>query len=69
METAAGRSLIRLFPKFAAGDDANWGKVVTKARDGAPDALSAVGHHGEPITHAVCKEVLAATSAGGDQGG
>ena len=68
VETAAGRSLIRLFPKFAAGDNANWGKVVTKARDGAPDALSAVGHHGEPITHPVCKEVLAATSAGGTKG-
>lgn len=68
VETAAGRSLIRLFPKFAAGDDANWGKVVTKARDGAPDALSAVGHHGEPTTHPVCKEVLAATSAGGTKG-
>ena len=44
------RSLIRLFPKFAAGDNPNWGKVVTKARDGAPDALEAVGHHGEPTT-------------------
>jgi hypothetical protein len=68
VEIAAGRSLIRLFPKFAAGDNANWGKVVTKARDGAPDALSAVGHDGEPITHPVCKEVLAATSAGGTKG-
>ena len=36
VETAASRSLIRLFPKFAAGDNPNWGKVVTKARDGAP---------------------------------
>ena len=38
VETAANRSLIRLFPKFGAGDNANWGKVVVKARDGAPDA-------------------------------
>ena len=44
----------------AAGDNANWGKVVTKARDGAPDALEAVGHHGEPTTNPVCKEILAA---------
>ncbi len=36
VDTAAGRSLIRLFPKFSAGDNPNWGKVVTKARDGAP---------------------------------
>ena len=64
-ETAAKRSLIRLFPKFAQGDNPNWGKVITKAREGAPDALTAVGHHGEPTTHPVCKEVLAAISPGG----
>ena len=27
VETAANRSLVRLFPKFGAGDNANWGKV------------------------------------------
>jgi hypothetical protein len=68
VETAANRSLIRLFPKFGAGDNANWGKVVSKARDGAPDALGAVGHNGEPTTHPVCKEVLAAVSPGGTKG-
>jgi hypothetical protein len=68
VETAANRSLIRLFPKFAQGDNPNWGKVITKARDGAPDALTAVGHHGEPTTHPVCKEVLAAISPGGTKG-
>jgi hypothetical protein len=68
VETAAKRSLIRLFPKFANGDNANWGKVVARARDGAPDALEAVGHQGEPITNAVCKDVLAAVSPGGTKG-
>jgi hypothetical protein len=68
VETAASRSLIRLFPKFGVGDHPNWGKVVTKARDGAPDALDAVGHNGEPTAHPVCKEVLAAVSAGGSKG-
>jgi hypothetical protein len=68
VETAASRSLIRLFPKFAAADNPNWGKVVARARDGAPDALVAVGHQGEPTTHPVCKDVLAATSAGGTKG-
>ena len=38
VETAAKRSLIRLFPKFGQGDSPNWGNVVTKARDGVPDA-------------------------------
>ncbi len=68
VETAADRSLIRLFPKFSAGDNANWGKVVTKAREGAPDALEAVGHREGPTTNPVCKEVLAAISAGGTKG-
>jgi len=68
VETAAGRSLIRLFPKFGAGDNPNWGKVVAKARDGAPDALDAVGHHGDVLTNPVCKDVLAAISPGGTQG-
>lgn len=68
VETAAHRSLIRLFPKFAAADNPNWSKVVTRARDGAPDALDAVGHHGEPTTNTVCKEVLAAISPGGTNG-
>jgi hypothetical protein len=68
VETAALRSLVRLFPRFAAADDASWGKVVTRARDGAPDALAAVGHQGEPTTNPVCKEVLAATGAGGTKG-
>lgn len=68
VETAAKRSLVRLFPKFGQGDNGNWGKVVTKAREGAPDALDAVGHQGEPTTNAVCKEVLAAISPGGTKG-
>lgn len=68
VQTAAKRSLIRLFPKFHPGDNPNWGKVVTKARDGAPDALVAVGHHGEPTNNPVCKEVLAAISPAGTKG-
>lgn len=68
VETAANRSLIRLFPKFGAGDNANWGKVVVKARDGAPDALESIGHHGEPTTNAVCKHVFAAINPSGSKG-
>ena len=39
-----------------------------RSRDGAPDALDAVGHQGEPTPHPVCKEVLAAISPGGTKG-
>ncbi|WP_217922216.1 BREX system P-loop protein BrxC [Miltoncostaea oceani] len=68
VESAAEKALIRLFPKFSSGDDANWGKVVVKAREGAPDPLSAIGYHGEPTAHPVCKEVLGSISAGGTKG-
>ena len=68
VQTAANRSLIRLFPKFHQGDNPNWGKVVTKVREGAPDPLVAVGYHGEPTTNSVCKEVLAAISPAGTKG-
>jgi hypothetical protein len=68
VETAGRRSLIRLFPKFGIGDNSNWAKVIVKARDGAPDALEAVGHHGDPISNTVCKEALAAISPNGTKG-
>ena len=68
VETAANRSLIRLFPRFGAADNPNWGKVVTKAREGAPDALDAVGHQSDPTTNVVCKEVLSAVTVGGTKG-
>ena len=68
VETAANRSLIRLFPKFAQGDNPNWGKVITKARDGAPDALDAVGHHGEPTTTPGVQGSARRDQPGGHQG-
>ncbi len=68
VELAAQRSLVRLFPKFDIADDSSWGKVVAKARDGAPDALQAVGYSGEVPAHPVCKEVLATISAAGTKG-
>ncbi|GFM17528.1 MULTISPECIES: BREX system P-loop protein BrxC [Mycobacteriaceae] len=68
IDIAANRSLIRLFPKFNIADSANWDKVVTKAREGAPDALEAVGYHGEPAVNAVCKEILAAVNPSGSKG-
>ena len=69
VDTAAERALVRLFPEFKAADDPNWGKVVTKAREGAPDALAAVGHNGEPTTNSVCKEDAGNDPGGGHEGG
>jgi hypothetical protein len=68
VELAAQRSLVRLFPKFGAADNPHWGKVVTKAREGAPDSLQSVGYAGDVPSHPVCKEVLSAITAGGTKG-
>lgn len=68
VEIAGNHALSRLFPKFAAADDPAWSKVITKARDGAPDALSVVGWQGEVPANPVCKEVLARTSGSGTKG-
>lgn len=69
VETAGRHSLARLFHKFSSeADNPNWGKVITKARDGAPDALAAVGWSGEVPANPVGKEVLARVSGAGTKG-
>jgi hypothetical protein len=68
VETAGNHGLARLFPKFSVADDPAWSKVITKARDGAPDALAVVGWQGEIPANPVCKEVLSRTSGSGTKG-
>ncbi len=68
VETAGRHALTRQFPKYATADNPNWGKVIAKARDGAPDALAAVGWSGEVPANPVCKEVLARVSGAGTKG-
>jgi hypothetical protein len=67
MREAAEDALQRLYPRFADADDARWGKVVERARNGAADALGAVGHTGDPEKHRVCQAVLGFV-AGGKKG-
>jgi hypothetical protein len=68
VETAGRHALARQFPKFGTADNPNWGKVVMRARDGAPDALASLGWSGEVPANPVCKEVLARTSGAGTKG-
>jgi hypothetical protein len=68
VETAGRHALTRQFPKYATADNSNWGKVISKARDGAPDALAAVGWSGEVPANPVCKEVLSRVSGAGTKG-
>ncbi|MDP9367427.1 MAG: hypothetical protein M3Q03_03970, partial [Chloroflexota bacterium] len=55
--TAIDASLARLFPKFAPGDHPNWGRVWSRALDGAGDALTAIGYQGEAGDEPACREV------------
>ena len=61
---AANNALQRLYPQFALADHNGWGNVYNKARTGAPDALNAVGFDGDPVSHPVCKSILAYIAAG-----
>ena len=56
---AARACLDRRFPLFHHADSpaADWEKVYTRAKGGAADALTAVGHKGDPDSHPVCKAV------------
>lgn len=65
---AAENSLLRLYPQFPEADHQGWDKVYLKAKQGAPDALKAVGDDGEPAKNPVCKVILAFI-AGGKKGG
>lgn len=64
IKEAAEDALQRLYPHFSDADDARWGRVVEHARNGAPDALEAVGHAGKPEDHKVCKAILPFVTGG-----
>lgn len=61
---AAENSLQRMYPQFHLADDSGWGRVYTKAKEGAPDALRSVGFDGEPCQNPVCKQIKAFIGGG-----
>jgi len=61
---AAKNALQRLYPQFHLADHSGWDKVYTRAKQGSPDALKAVGDEGEPAKNPVCKAILAFIAAG-----
>jgi hypothetical protein len=63
VRAAVDNALVRLFPKFAAGDHGKWDAVVKKARTGDGSALTVVGFHDAADKHPVCHEVLGFTAA------
>jgi len=59
LEKGAKDSLQRLYKQFDVADEANWGKVVDKARKaGGETALSAINYQGENAQHPVCAQIL-----------
>ena len=68
VEKAATASLARKFPRFPDADHDKWGTVLSRAREGDPNALEAVGHQDEPDKHSVAKAILGFLSATGTKG-
>lgn len=65
LQTAFDSSLKRLFPNFADGDHPDWAKVYTRAVQGSPDALKAIGHQGDDAAHPVVREIRRRVPGGG----
>lgn len=61
---AADNSLQRLYPRFGVSDHPGWGRVYANAKQGAPDALVAVGDTGEAANNQVCKEIMVQIGSG-----
>lgn len=56
---AAQSAATRLYPQFGPADDPRWDQVRNRVQQGsAADALRAVGHDGDAMTHPVVKEVF-----------
>jgi len=62
-------ALVRLFPKFDVADAKGWDTVLTRAGQGSPDPLAAIGYSGDAEKHPVCAEVRAFIGGAGKRGG
>lgn len=57
LSEALGKAAIRKFHRFREADHAGWPSVFRRAKEGANDALTAVGYEGLPSSHPVVKEI------------
>jgi hypothetical protein len=64
VQEAARACLDRLYPQFHLADSPDWHKVIDRCKRGDGDALSAVGHQGDPDAHPVCKAILSYVGSG-----
>jgi hypothetical protein len=55
---ATNSALVRLFPRFKEADSAAWDTVIKRAKEGADQPLSPVGHSTPTEQHPVCQAVV-----------
>ena len=65
---AADNAVLRLFPDFARADESRWDAVIRRAKDGAAEPLTPLGHHGEVDEHPVPKVILSFLGAAWKRG-
>ena len=65
---AVEAALTRLFPKFSDADQSGWNRVVTRALQGAADALSTLGYSSDVEHHPVCQEIRSFVGGAGKKG-
>ena len=65
---AVEAALTRLFPKFSDADQSGWNRVVTRALQGAADALSTLGYSSDVENHPVCLEIRNFVGGAGKKG-
>src|SRR6266566_4547195 len=68
VRTAIEAALERLFPKFKDVDHPSWNTVINRAIQGATDALSVVGYHGDVDKYPACQEVRTFIGGSGKKG-
>lgn len=61
---ATNAALVRLFPRFKEADSAAWETVIKRAKEGADQPLSPVGHSGPTEQHPVCQAVTSTIGSG-----
>ena len=61
---AAKNAIARLYDQFDVADQTGWDKVFTRAKGGAPDALSSVAYKADAEKHPVCKAILQTVGTG-----
>ena len=68
IKAAIEAALERLFPRFKDVDHSSWSTVISRAIQGAADALSTVGYNGDVDKYPACQEVRTFIGGPGKKG-